>query len=238
MLFKRLHHQKIALILAGLNPQKLSQACCYFGGGTAIALKFDEYRESVDIDLMVSDKDGYRQLRSDATDVGGLANLFHADHQLDLSTDVRADQYGIRSFIKVLDTKIKFEIVLEGRISFDVPTSSDSIMGISCLTTTDLLASKLLANSDRWGDASVFNRDLIDIVMMQFSEKDWARAYQKAHGAYGAAINNDLLKACNTFLDNKTRRAESLKILKIEITESSMVEKVRRLQRMVTKLIC
>ncbi len=237
MSFKRLHHQKIALVLAALNAQKLKNSFCYFGGGTAIALMFDEYRESVDIDLMVSDKDGYRQLRSDATDRGGLANLFNAHHNLDLSAEVRADQYGIRSFIQVLDCKIKFEIVLEGRINFDLPSEVDSIMGISCLTPSDLMASKFLANSDRWGDASVFNRDLIDMAMMHYSEKEWAHAYQKAYAAYGAAIKNDLLKACNAFLGNQIRRRESLRILKIEMPETILVQKIRELERRAGRLV-
>ena len=50
MPFMREHHQKIAHVLNSLNHEKLSNAHCYFGGCTAIALKYGEYRESVDID--------------------------------------------------------------------------------------------------------------------------------------------------------------------------------------------
>jgi hypothetical protein len=233
MTFKRAHHQKIALILEQLNAEKLVDAACYFGGGTAIALRFDEFRESVDIDLMVSNIEGYRQLRSDVTAPGGLANLFKSNLQLDLSAEVRADQYGIRSFIKVLGKNIKFEIVLEGRINFDKPNATDSLLGISCLSTVDLLASKLLANSDRGGDASVFSRDLIDMAMMQFSNREWAQAYQKATTAYGPTIKKDLIKVCDSFIQNKVRLRQCMHFLKIEITETELVQKVRHL-----RLIC
>ena len=36
---------------------------CYFGGGTAIVLRHGEYRESADIDFLVSDIAAYRSLR-------------------------------------------------------------------------------------------------------------------------------------------------------------------------------
>jgi hypothetical protein len=127
MPFMREHHQKIAHVLNSLNHEKLSNAHCYFGGGTAIALKYGEYRESVDIDFMVSDIHGYRQLRSDATDPGGLANIFSTLSQIDTSQEVRADQYGIRSAVKVMGSSIRFEIVLEGRITFDQPGDADKI---------------------------------------------------------------------------------------------------------------
>jgi hypothetical protein len=41
----------------------LSLRHCYFGGGTAMALRYGEYRESVDIDFLVSDLAGYREMR-------------------------------------------------------------------------------------------------------------------------------------------------------------------------------
>ena len=233
MIFKRAHHQKIALILEQLNTEKLVKNTCYFGGGTAIALRFDEFRESVDIDLMVSNIEGYRQLRSDATDPGGLANLFKSHLQLDLSAEVRADQYGIRSFVKVLDKNIKFEIVLEGRIHFDEPSATDAILGVSCLTAVDLLASKLLANSDRGSDASIFSRDLIDMAMMQFSNHEWSHAYLKATTAYGPTIKKDLIKTCDALIQNKVRLRQCIQFLKIEVAETELVQRVKRLQ-----LIC
>ena len=62
-LFERPHHRDVALVLQSLDSAALSQRHCYFGGGTAMALRYGEYRESMDIDFMVSDLAGYRDLR-------------------------------------------------------------------------------------------------------------------------------------------------------------------------------
>ena len=46
-------------MLAALHGDTLRQHGCLFGGGTCIALRYGEYRESVDIDFLVSDAAGY-----------------------------------------------------------------------------------------------------------------------------------------------------------------------------------
>jgi hypothetical protein len=235
MPFMREHHQKIAHVLNSLNHEKLSNAHCYFGGGTAIALKYGEYRESVDIDFMVSDIHGYRQLRSDATDPGGLANIFSTLSQIDTSQEVRADQYGIRSAVKVMGSSIRFEIVLEGRITFDQPGDADKIHGVQCLNVADLIASKLLANSDRWGDASVFSRDLIDLVMMKFTTTEWQSGFAKSTRAYGESIHRDLIKACDAFLNKPIHVQGCLSRLKMNIPPTVLVDKVRDLKSFLSK---
>lgn len=235
MPFMREHHQKIAHVLNSLNHEKLSNAHCYFGGGTAIALKYGEYRESVDIDFMVSDIHGYRQLRSDATDPGGLANIFSTLSQIDTSQEVRADQYGIRSAVKVMGSSIRFEIVLEGRITFDQPGDTDKIHGVQCLNVADLIASKLLANSDRWGDASVFSRDLIDLVMMKFTTPEWQSGFAKSTRAYGESIHRDLIKACDVFLNKPIHVQGCLSRLKMNIPPTVLVDKVRDLKSFLSK---
>jgi len=235
MPFMREHHQKIAHVLNSLNHEKLSNAHCYFGGGTAIALKYGEYRESVDIDFMVSDIHGYRQLRSDATDPGGLANIFSTLSQIDTSQEVRADQYGIRSAVKVMGSSIRFEIVLEGRITFDQPGDADKIHGVQCLNVADLIASKLLANSDRWGDASVFSRDLIDLAMMKFTTTEWQSGFAKSTRAYGESIHRDLIKACDAFLNKPIHVQGCLSRLKMNIPPTVLVDKVRDLKSFLSK---
>jgi Nucleotidyl transferase AbiEii toxin, Type IV TA system len=62
-MFERPHHQRIAHVLAALDDDALRQHGCLFGGGTCIALRYGECRESVDIDFLVSDATGYRDLR-------------------------------------------------------------------------------------------------------------------------------------------------------------------------------
>ncbi|HEV6965233.1 MULTISPECIES: nucleotidyl transferase AbiEii/AbiGii toxin family protein [Roseateles] len=63
-------------MLAALDADVLAAHACWFGGGTAVALRYGEYRESVDIDFMVSDLAGYRALRQRLTgpaELGALA---------------------------------------------------------------------------------------------------------------------------------------------------------------------
>jgi hypothetical protein len=233
MQFNRLHHQKISHVLSSLDKKKLLDSSCYFGGGTAIALRYGEYRESVDIDFMVSDINGYRFLRNESTNPGGISNLFSFTHMIDTSADVRADQYGIRTFLRVMETSIKFEIVLEGRIKFGVPEYSDDLPGVPCLNSIDLIASKLLANSDRWGDVSVYSRDLIDLAMMTCDKGDWGQALLKASSAYGEAIKNDLFKAIAMFLQQPMYVQRCCKNLKIGIAPSGLIDRVRRLEKYV-----
>ena len=104
-MFKRLHHRQIARVLHALNGSLLLENRCLFGGGTAIALRFGEYRESVAIDFLVSDLACYRNLRQLLTSKAGVAAICHATAQpLTLARDIRADQYGIRTVLQVDDT--------------------------------------------------------------------------------------------------------------------------------------
>ena len=193
MSFGRPHHQKIAAVLASLDAAFLRSHHCYFGGGTAIALRYGEFRESVDIDFLVSDLQAYRSLRSEIREMG-MGVLFSNSDAVCWS-DVRADQYGIRTRVGSATPDIKFEIVLEARIELAESSSADQVLGVSTLTRTDLAAEKLLANSDRWADYSVHRRDLIDLAMMQLGELEFLTALSKAEGAYGSAVVSDLLKA-------------------------------------------
>ena len=194
-MFDREHHRRVAHVLEALDAAVLKANACLFGGGTAIALRYGEYRESVDIDFLVSERDGYRALRQRLGGTDGLRAIQRAGRALDQVRDVRADQYGLRTVVRVDGMEIKFEIVLEGRITLDPPGAGDEICGVATLTPLDLAASKLLANSDRWADDAVFSRDLIDLAMMAPPKKLLKAAIEKARGAYGDSIENDLGKA-------------------------------------------
>ena len=74
-LFERQHHQRIAHVLQALDGPLLSGQGCLFGGGTAIALRHGEYRESVDMDFLVSYLPGYRALRQALTAAQSLAKI-------------------------------------------------------------------------------------------------------------------------------------------------------------------
>ena len=194
-MFERPHHQRIAAILGALDAELLASHACYFGGGTAIALRYGEFRESVDIDFLVADLPGYRALRQLTDGPDGLGPLFRPDAGLRQHREVRADQYGIRSLVDTDGRPVKFEIVLEGRIAFERPSPQDRICGVTCLAPVDMAASKLLANADRWGDTAVMRRDIIDLAMMNPSRSLLRQALVKTRQAYGDSIDSALRKA-------------------------------------------
>ena len=134
-MFERQHHQRIARVLESLNAPLLLENGCLFGGGTAMALRYGEYRESVDIDFMCSDPVGFRALRQMLDGRKDLAPIQRAGSVLwPLQRDIRADVYGIRTMLVVDGQAIKFEIMSEGRIEFDRPGRKDLICGISTLS--------------------------------------------------------------------------------------------------------
>jgi len=190
-MFDRPHHQRIAQFLATLNADFLAQSGCYFGGGTAIVLLLGEYRESVDVDFLCSSIEGYRALRNTITNAS-LGNIL--SKPVELARDVRADRYGIRTFVRVDGTPIKFEIVSEGRI--DITGSMEPALGVPTLSREDMYAEKLLANADRWGDLSVASRDVIDLAMLI---EHWGAipegAWTKTRRAYGQCIDTSYSKA-------------------------------------------
>lgn len=194
-MFDRPHHRRIAAVLEALNADLLAANECLFGGGTAMALRYGEYRESVDIDFLVSKVEGYRQLRQCLAGPEGMRAVTRPGHALVQSRDVRADQYGIRTLLKVDGVDIKFEIVLEGRIELEQPGPDDRQCGVATLTPLDMVTSKLLANSDRWRDDAMMSRDLIDLAMMAPPRTLMKRAMAKARGAYGDSVAADLASA-------------------------------------------
>jgi len=194
-LFERPHHRRIATVLQALDADVLLASGCLFGGGTAMALRFGEYRESVDIDFLVSRVDGYRQLRQHLMGPEGLRAITRPGHVLTPSREIRADQYGMRTLLQAEGADIKLEIVLEGRIELEAPGPDDHLCGVATLTPLDMVTSKLLANADRWRDDAVLCRDLIDLAMLAPPKKLLRRAIDKARAAYGDDVLADLAKA-------------------------------------------
>lgn len=229
-MFKRKHHQNIEYVLRQLNSGLLKEHGCYFGGGTAIALLQDEYRESVDIDFLVSDVAGYRNLRQLLTGPDGIHAISSGGRDLMLARELRADQYGIRTFIQSGESKIKFEIVLEGRILFDKPGPKDRIGNIFTLTRVDLLASKLLANSDRWNDDAVFSRDVIDFAMLDPRKPEFKSAMEKSYAAYGDSIHSDFQKAIDALLLREGKLENSMKKLQINLPRALLWQKLADLK--------
>jgi hypothetical protein len=234
MQFERPHHQRIAHVLTALNGATLRQLGCLFGGGTCISLRYGEYRESVDIDFLVSDAAGYRELRQLLTNPNGLAAITHP-HAMPLVAlrDIRADQYGIRTQVQMDGQAIKFEIVREARIALEPPAPVDAICGVSTLTRLDLATSKLLANSDRQADDGVFSRDVIDLAMMGLPLPALRAALTKAEQAYGPSVARDLGKAIDRLQNRSGWLERCMLTMSMRMPKAVLWQKVRALRRIV-----
>lgn len=231
-MFERPHHQRISQVLGVLNGQLLRENHCLFGGGTAIALRYGEFRESVDVDFLVSDVASYRNLRQLLTGADGIAAIVREGADpLTQAREVRADQYGIRTMLRVTDQTIKFEIVLEGRIELADPGASDEVCGVATLTPLDTATSKLLANSDRWGDDGVFSRDIIDLAMMNPSLVLLRQAVAKAETAYGQAIRQDIEKALQRLQKRHGWLERCMQTMAMSLPKAFVWQRLRALRR-------
>lgn len=231
-MFERPHHQRIAHVLSALDGSALAQNACWFGGGTCIALKHGEYRESVDIDFLVSDPAGYRELRQLLTGLDGLAPITRQGAMpLELLRQVRADQYGIRTQVRMDGHAIKFEIVREARITLQAPGPQDQICGISSLSVLDLATRKLLANADRQADEGVFSRDVIDLAMMNLKLPQLREALEKATEAYGASIAKDLAKAIDRIQNRQGWLERCMQAMAMDMPKALLWQKIRCLRQ-------
>lgn len=231
-MFERQHQQRIEQVLRTLNAALLRAHACWFGGGTAIALMHGEYRESVDMDFLISDVQHYRDLRQMLTGGDGINSIVRPGAvPLVQAREVRADQYGIRTTLQMYGKPIKFEIVLEGRISLDVPGPGDEVCGIATLSSLDMATSKLLANSDHWGDDGVFNRDLIDLAMMTPPLHMLRQAVLKAEGAYGKSVLLDLAKAVQRVKTRRDWLERCMQVMTVSTPKAVLWKNIQAIER-------
>ena len=229
-MFTRQHHQKIAKVLESLNTDLLKENNCLFAGGTAIALRYGEYRESVDMDFLISDLSSYRYLRNLVREQGVQALMRITDAGQFQAADVRSDQYGIRTKLYVETNPIKFEIVLEGRIGLANPEKEDSILGVATLTKLVTAASELLANSDRGLDMGVHCRDVIDLAMIHLSKSEFSEATAKAQGAYGEAILRDLSKVIYMLGEANGLLERCMKAMNVSVPRTLVWQNIRKVK--------
>ena len=233
-MFRRDHHRRIAEVLLQLDPRMLGERGCLFGGGTAIALRYGEFRESVDIDFLVSNLEGYRDLRQMIRHASSLKPIFHNQgYTIMEEREPLMDQYGIRTRLNVEGKTIKFEIILEGRVRLDPPSPEDNVCTVSCLTLVDMACSKLLANSDRWNDDGVFSRDLLDLAHLPLKPNQLINALSKAEGAYGESVQKDLIQSLERLLGRAGWLERCRQALKIEEPKAVLWQKLIGLKRQI-----
>lgn len=225
-MFEREHHRRIAALLECLDANLLLQHRCLFGGGTAIALSHGEYRESVDIDFICSSVEGYRGLR-ERVDVRNLDWLFR--EPVTQYREPRIDQYGIRFAAGVDAVPVKIEITFEGRINLDDPIPEDRIGSIWTMGLTDLTATKLMANADRYADDAMASRDLIDLAMLCHGGEVDAAGVAKARRAYGRSIDDAFNRAKAMLLEREGRMALCMKRMKMTLAQAELRERIAQL---------
>ena len=236
-MFNRPHHQRIAKVLESLDTDLLKRHNCLFAGGTAIALGYGEYRESVDMDFLVSDLASYRYLRNSVREQGLQVLMKSTDDGKLQTSDIRSDQYGIRTKVFVEGKPIKFEIVLEGRIGLAKPGKKDSILGVASLTKLDMAASKLLANSDRGLDMGMHCRDVIDLAMLNLSKSEFAEAAIKGEAAYGEAILKDLAKVIGMLGEANGLLERCMKAMDVSVPRALLWQNINKLKNLLADVI-
>jgi hypothetical protein len=182
--FKYPLHNQILRILQAIDHEFFRACETYFGGGTMLVLAYGEYRLSRDIDFLCPYGEPFSRLRRAVYDRGYEA-IFRADRdsRIQFPREIRADRDAVRFPVQIDEMLIKFEIVAEGRIGFN-PPSQPSWSPVACLDLVDQVTEKLMANGDRWADASTNARDLIDLAQLKLVTDFPAAAITKAEGVY------------------------------------------------------
>jgi hypothetical protein len=220
-IYKREHHRRIHRVLAAMDPDFLTAAACCFAGGTCLALLLGEYRESVDMDFLCASPAGYRAIRGTVSNLS-LGELFMEAPRL--LREVRADRYGIRTVLLLDEVPIKFEVVLEGRVELECDRV-DAIP-VPILHRSSHMLEKLLANSDRHADRSVYARDIIDLmVMIDHWGEIPSLVWERAEAAYGPAARADYNKAVAALCDVPAYLETCFERLQVEPAIRSSIRK-------------
>ena len=92
------------------------------------------------------------------------------------------------------------------------------------------MASKLLANSDRWNDGSVFSRDIIDLAMLDSKKEELQKALQKSQLAYGDSICRDLQKAVERLLTSEHELEKCMEALQMNVPRALLWQRLNDLR--------
>ncbi len=216
-MFERPCHRVVMRALEALDGAFLEAAQCFFGGGTRIVLSLGEYRESADIDFLCSSREGYRTLRAT---VGTRSLGKIGQGRLKLAREVIADRYGIRTVLDVAGEKLKFEIILEGRIELSGEPAGE--LPVPVLDPVTCFAEKFLANADRWNDESALGRDVIDLAFMRsrWGREPLGAGLALATEAYGKAPAADAKRAATKMLERVDWRRRCVAALSITDTRT------------------
>lgn len=214
MQFRYPIHNQILQILEAVNQDFFQECFALFGGGTMLALEYGEYRLSRDIDFLCPYGEAFSHLRRGVFEQGYKA-LFDLDrcHEISFPRDIRTDRDGVRFAVQTGETVLKFEIVAEGRITFE-SSSQPKWSPVACLSLVDQIAEKLLATGDRWADGAIYSRDLIDLSILKQKTAFPNAAIAKAEATYPTI--EPLRRAILTFQAKPDYRLHCYEHLQVE----------------------
>jgi len=206
--YKRPRHQLIAACLKNFNANYLSEHSILFGGGTRIVLELNEYRESVDIDFLCRDKDSFRAVREQVTNVS-LGELVHEDFVY--KREIFFDRYGVRTLLDVDGVIIKLEFISFENYNLksgSYSSTSSVQFPVPYIDRNSCFCTKLLANADRYNDKPY--KDIFDLVVMSH---EWGgipeESLQEAYSHYGRkTVFNGLVKALENLLNQQIKHQE------------------------------
>lgn len=177
-----------------LNSLFLKQNHCFLTGETAIHFLLN-YRQCNEIDLSYSSKKDFKKLRENI-DLDSLGDIVKKSVEI---THVRAIRYSIQAVLALDEPMI---LKVEVPYSKEVQYEKSQLTSLPIITKESLFVEKLLANSFRYSDKSLFNKDAIDLAMMSLS---WGgipqQAWDKAIEEYGNSVVIAYEKANDCLLD-------------------------------------
>lgn len=216
-------HDQILVILNSIDRDFFSDMGIYLGGGTHIALRYGEYRQSRGIDFVCA-AEGYRALRERVVKYGA-GKIFRCTDDISLEREMRMDQYAMRQAIKLDGVTVELKISRETRFRLGMPECVD-LCPVECISLVDCITQKLLANADRWDDETSALRDLIDLAVLRSHRPIPRSAMATADGAYPVRI--PLVRALERFQDDLAYRDRCFDALEIHDARR-IIDGIRRL---------
>ena len=140
-----------------------------------------------------------------------------------LTREVRADRYGIRTFVIAEGEPIKLEVIHEGRHNLGGRLLPD--WPVPAMGRESLMAQTLMATADHGLDKRFHLRDVIDLAFMvaSWGNEAFAEGMEMAEGAYGKSVRKGLADALR-MAGNPTHWRNCLEALDINAGDHRLVQ--------------
>jgi len=191
------YHRCLRTLISSLNASFLAENNCFLSGATPIVLSLGEYRAADGLAVACFGRDGYRHIREEVSPTS-LGQIFL--HPIELGRPVRADRFGIRTYVMIGSTPIHFELYKEDRFG---PTDLDcSADVVPTLSRDDMFVERLLTNADQYRSSTKVSAPVVDLAIMvanwgEVPEDAWKRAQQ----AYGPLVTQAYVAAVSMLSD-------------------------------------